>query len=396
VRFYPEVNSDIDHLTEDKAYDFTGLCKANLNRLFIALRLSDDIPVVGERRTHFTGQQLLLFYLYYLQKGKTFLEMAKADIFGGDPRRYSLAIPTVVKYLHHNFYHKISGDSFRLWTTPAKVEAFRYAIWLHLQQRPTIEEQEFDPGIAGADFILDDLPFDHFQPFGFLDDYGISTARVGDEPRRRLGFAHDLQRAFYSGYFRHHGLKAQVVFLPNGMIGSVFIAALAHNDQGMQNMSGLNDYLETLLNGQQLPPSFVFLPALYADGIFSPLPSIIPKYIQTNRLTPLTRFQSRLNQRMASSRICIEHCFCSLHKTYFALFQNTTRLRLFCRGEHVRKLVLTSFLTLNCFFCLNHASSSMFGLVPPDLVDYLPINKVLVPAPNIQEAQLGELYYHGR
>jgi hypothetical protein len=52
------------------------------------------------------------------------------------------------------------------------------------------------------------------------------------------------------------------------MIGSVFIAALAHNDQGMQKMLGLNDYLVTLLNGQQLPPSFVFLLALYADGIF--------------------------------------------------------------------------------------------------------------------------------
>jgi hypothetical protein len=38
----------------------------------------------------------------------------------------------------------------------------------------------------------------------------------------------------------------------------------------------------------------------------------------------------------------------------------------------------------------------MFGLVPPDLDDYLPINKILVPAPNIQEAQLGELYYYGR
>jgi hypothetical protein len=36
----------------------------------------------------------------------------------------------------------------------------------------------------------------------------------------------------------------------------------------MQKMLGLNDYLVTLLNGQQLPPSFVFLLALYADGIF--------------------------------------------------------------------------------------------------------------------------------
>jgi hypothetical protein len=44
-----------------------------------------------------------------------------------------------------------------------------------------------------------------------------------------------------SSYFRAHGLKAQVVFLPNGMIGSVYIASMRHNDNGILNMSNLSN-----------------------------------------------------------------------------------------------------------------------------------------------------------
>ena len=52
----------------------------------------------------------------------------------------------------------------------------------------------------------------------------------------------DIQQAFYSGYLCHHGLKAQVVYLPIGVIGLVFITELWQNDSGLLNMSGLNDY----------------------------------------------------------------------------------------------------------------------------------------------------------
>ena len=50
----------------------------------------------------------------------------------------------------------------------------------------------------------------------------------------------DIQRAFYSGYLHRHGLKAQVVYLPIGIIGSVFITEIWQNDSGVLNMSGLS------------------------------------------------------------------------------------------------------------------------------------------------------------
>jgi hypothetical protein len=42
------------------------------------------------------------------------------------------------------------------------------------------------------------------------------------------------------------GFKVLLIVLPNGMIGTVFIASLRHNDNGLVNMSGLNEYLYNL------------------------------------------------------------------------------------------------------------------------------------------------------
>ncbi len=53
-----------------------------------------------------------------------------------------------------------------------------------------------------------------------------------------------------------------MVYLPIGIIGLVFITELRQNDNGVQNMSGLNNYLLTLFNGIFIDGLF---PALYCD-----------------------------------------------------------------------------------------------------------------------------------
>jgi hypothetical protein len=281
-RFHPKVHTTIDEFSDDNCYYFTGFNKERVRRLKRALRLHDEIVVVG-RRTRFDGEELLLYFLYYLRKkDATFIEMATVGKFGGDPRRFTYAIRAIIAHLHSTFYHKISGDSMRQWTSPQQVAEFREAIWNRFtQQNPHDVElrhnAELADGLGNDSFLIEGILPEQFRPFGFLDDYGIESNRVGDAPRRRLGFLEDIQRAFYSGYFRFHGLKAQVVYLPNGMVGSIFIGSLAQNDQGMQNMSGLNDYLVELLRNQPIITSDgqTFLPALYCDGIFRPLPTIL-------------------------------------------------------------------------------------------------------------------------
>lgn len=189
----------------------------------------------------------------------------------------------------------------------------------------------------------------------------------------------------YSAYFRAHGLKAQVVFLPNGMIGSIFIASLRHNDNGILNMSNLANYLSELLSAFALPPSGRFLPALYADGIFANLSTIIPRY----RNADLD--QRRINMRMSAMRQIIEHCLAD-HRNMFRLFTRPARLRLFFTGVYVRKLLLSSFLILNCRYCLTGARSSVFNVPPLSLEEYLPLDEALEMAP-VEPNEVG-LDYH--
>jgi hypothetical protein len=93
-------------------------------------------------------------------------------------------------------------------------------------------------------------------------------------------------------------LKAQVVYLPIGIIGSVFITELRHNDNDVQNISGLNDYLVQLLSGNLVGGLY---PALYCDGIFRTLPTILPRFVNP------TPKEHLLNVCWASLREIIEH-----------------------------------------------------------------------------------------
>jgi hypothetical protein len=140
-----------------------------------------------------------------------------------------------------------------------------------------IEEVTFKDGQeVDREWILHRFDLETFQVFGYLGNFGMPTACPGDTVRRRHVFVNDIQREFFLGFFYHHGLKAQVVFLPIGLIGSVFIAELQHNDTGVLNMSGLNDYIVWIFDGCLVGGLF---PCLYCDGIFPNLATIVPHFV---------------------------------------------------------------------------------------------------------------------
>lgn len=81
------------------------------------------------------------------------------------------------------------------------IDIFRYVIWLRLVSGGVIEVmEEVEDGWTFVNHIQVAallIPFALFRPFGFLDDFGVPTARPGDSPTRRFGFVQDIQRAFY-------------------------------------------------------------------------------------------------------------------------------------------------------------------------------------------------------
>ncbi len=241
--------------------------------------------------------------------------------------------------------------------------------------RGAIKKVEFeDVNVINQTWINHFFDFDSFRAFVFLDDFAMPTARPGSSPTCRHGFVANIQRAFYLGYLRRHGLKAQVVFLPIGIVGSIFITEIRYNDNGILNVSRLNDYLCWLLSGNFIRG---LLPCLYCDGIFAVHPTILPRYVNP------TPEQAYLNLKFASERQCIEHVFGD-HLMQFKLFSLPHYFQLFDSGVKVQKQCLLSFFMLNCNYCLDGTWSGYFGHSTPTLEKYLPLDEQLLPPPAVQ------------
>jgi len=356
--FPPHFNSKIEELLDVDAREMTGLSKDQLRRLYRQLRIPDQIRY--ERRYTFSGEECFLHYMVFNRIGETKLRMSR-NYFGGDPRRFTYSIRLITRHIYNNFYHKISGDSMRMWMS--QIKNFRLAIWLKLNDGYTVEERYDATNLLMnlTTIVLLSIPFESFRIFGFLDDTGFRTTAPGIASRRVNGFFDDVQRSFYSAYFSGHGLKVQTLSLPNGMIGSVYLGAWRVSDSGLLNMSGLDSYLVSLFTEfeMKLVGAYDQFPALYGDGIFPQLATIVARYGMPNEN------EGRVNRRLASARQSIEHLF-GLHKNLFGLFSIPQRFKLLVYGVDCRMMVINSFFLLNCFVCFNESPNN-FNIRPPTI-----------------------------
>ena len=329
-------------------------------QLFIHWRVSNRI---SETKYRFTGERCFILYLALNRTEWTKLRLSNK--FGGDPRRITYSIRAITNHLYKNFYHKVSGDSMRMWLP--FILNFRHAICHKLQSGVTSEEISFDEQLEENPerYIFLDIPLDTFRIFGFSDDTSFKKNAPGRSTQRSFGFVDDLQRSFYSGYFKAHGLKAhglkaQVVFLPNGMVGSICFASLRNSDSGLLNMSNLNNYFATLFDeaGLRVETAGNQYPAIYADGIFPQLTCIVARY-----RNPQHGRQRRINRQMASIRQNIEHLF-ALHYIIFHLFHYPGRFQLLVSGVELYKMMFNSFFCWNCYQYI-YQTSNTFSILTP-------------------------------
>ena len=130
----------------------------------------------------------------------------------------------------------ISGNSLQRWV--GDIHTFREAIW---------KQVVFDDDGTQRIFInLEDI-----RVFAWIDCKGHVACTPGSGPVNdnddRRENAYEVQRAFYTRYGKLHGLKSQIVLLPNGMICHAWIHSVAQNDRGMINLSGLEEYMRDIL-----------------------------------------------------------------------------------------------------------------------------------------------------
>ena len=378
-RFKPHRWRHIEDISRDNSYRWFGLYRDDLSRLYSAWRIPNEMR--APRSAHlYDGEECFMIYLFHIMQGTAFTTMAR-DYFGGDPRRMSEMFETMVNHIYFTFYNKISGTSLDQWL-PSHVDTCRHLIHRALSNGAIYETTTENGELINSRIIRHHFEFETFRIFGFIDDFAMRTARPGGNATRTHDLRQDIQRSFYSGYFKAHGLKAQVVYLPIGIIGSVFIDSIRENDNGMQNISGLNDYVMELLRHHLVGGLF---PCLFGDGIFRLLATIVPRF---RNPTPPLRL---LNQRLCGLREVIEHVFAQ-HHIRFRLFDVPDRLRLWTHGVKIRRMSLGSFFVLNCHYCLSGTHSRFFGHSPPTLEEYLPLEEEIPPPPPVK---LGTMWDYG-
>ncbi len=96
---------------------------------------------------------------------------------------------------------------------------------------------------------------------------------VPDDKRRRRDPNGDIQRSFYSGHKKHHGLKFQTVEAPNGICLDIAGPySYRHHDLHIMENSQINDRLAAYQEGEEM--QYV----LFGDKIFPIISHIIREH----------------------------------------------------------------------------------------------------------------------
>jgi hypothetical protein len=167
------------------------------------------------------------------------------------------------------------------------------------------------------------------------------------------------------------------------MIGSIFICSLRHNDNGVQNLSGLNDYLVQLLSPLYQINNQWICPAVYCDAIFTPVATITRPYVNPNEA------QRIVNARFSSLREDIEHKFAQIFGSYQVL-RASWRHQLFFNREYVRKLFFVCIFISNCHCCFNESRNRRFNIRAPTIGQCLPLEETLLPPAPISIGDIGD------
>ena len=367
----PQRNRTIEELNDVDAREWTRFTKEQLRLLLLHLRIPLQVKV---KECHYTGEEMMIISLTKIATGCTYNDLFK-NKFGHNPDVGGYMLTWFIDHVFETFYNKISGDSMAMWTSPESIEIFRELIWETVRVSLT-ELEEYLDGVTDEIEILD-IAFEVFRVFGFIDDTHIKSCRpgsgpVGDTPGapRRVN-AELIQRSFYSGYLRAHGLKFQTVLLPNGLFGSVFGASLRQNDIGVVNISGLDDYLMDLL---QMIPGTQSLPALYGDDIF-----VQTAVILRSIPNPDDDVKAKINWRMKSVRQSIELCY-GLITNLFKLMGDRKHHKLLRKGDEAKRFGYVCFILFNCYTCFNgNQVNTIFKSTPPSIDEYLPLHENIIP-----------------
>ena len=147
---------------------------------------------------------------------------------------------------------------------------------------------------------------------------------------------------------------------------------MAHNDNGMLNMSGIGPHLQSLFQ----PDPRGYIPVLLGDAIYS---GHLPIMWSTKTPQDADEFLQRFYRRLRSVRQPIEIQYGNFFNT-LQLYQNRANDRIYSSGRKVHRLGIIGFFLHNCYTCLKGSVvNSYFESQAPTLAQYLPLDEEIPP-----------------
>ena len=291
-------------------------------------------------------------------------------IFGGRSSRWSFGYPWILAYLDNRYSRTLSHEKLRDYVH--LFPEFYQKISEFMQKTATYHYHD------GTAIDRAGLNWCSFQIFGFVDCSidKVSRPKSGPDgdcyvgaPRKLQQF--EMQRSVYTAYKKLHGIKVEIVLLPNG-ISTVFgpVSARIHDVGGVMLMSGLDDFLLDIQQNMPWDPYSVF-----GDSTYN------AQHLQCTRsyyrpLAPgvaLTAQQELCNTQIKPPRQTIEFSYGEI-EGIFQICTQPRSLKLAQRIPYAQEQLRVCHLLSNIYTCLNgnKASSHMkFNCPPPSLDDYL-------------------------
>lgn len=365
-------------LDDNQLYRRTRFDHAEFQKLMLHLRIPEYVRT-RDRRV-WSGELVLFVSLYKLTSCASW-DAISEECCGKRNPHFLYMFHWFVDHVYETFYHKISGDSLqREWA--GQLDFFREIIWSKMHQFPSAIEIWLEGSEQPHNDYFSNIPFDMWRIFGFVDDHNVPTQRPGAGPRgdvdrapRRWG-AYWLQRSFWSGYFRKHGLKFMSVLLPNGMFTCIYTASHMENDVGVLNMSGLATYMMEIF--QFLPGTNVF-PCLFGDRIFKECATVTSHSFLSiemrYRLHPNGIIRTIL-RRLNSLRQCIELEYGAMSQLFKMMDDPRQYSILRDGGRMASRIPMVCFFLKNCHNCFRGSpTTTVFNTAPPTIEEYLPIDE---------------------
>ena len=278
LEFTPCRNIRFDSWDDQKCLNYTSFRKHELMQIYRHFNLvgmanqQDGLVRIATGHAYYAihPEELFLFFMTRFKKGFTIHDLVN-DVFGGDHNRWYYAWPWMLRYLDDR-YENIIGHQGLLRFIDDFPDYFT-AIENY------VKKAKYHRYNDGTEFESPGLAFCPFRIFGWIDCsiYSINvpfSGPFGDykgAPRKPL--FHLMQRAFYTGFTKLHGVKVETVYLPNG-ISTVFGPVscrrrdiAVNGGASVADLSGISQFLRLVQQNKYNPSYSVFGDCIYGCGL---------------------------------------------------------------------------------------------------------------------------------